>query len=498
MANSPYIIEDLYKDIYTTNDYFGDINDQFIVKNNYESIHNYCHSWWDSGKENCQNYIQLAICGFIYLLTNLKKYGLKNDKLVEYAILWLSYKLNEAPKECDIKLNEFYTKYIEKNDDYNKKIKGDENMIYKAIINKKKELTNISELSKFNNLFNILFLSYYEIDDESMYCDYYSYYPQAFVNKFKELNNDPKNIKYSLYSQILSTLSDDYKNLKKSYDRYNYKCGTFPDLPELNPKSPVEKSGINSEQTLGHLIDKFDSKYDKLAEYTILLLSYKLNQHSKYSSTNLNEFYTKYIETNNDYNMEINNNGPTSKEIIDKKKDLIDMNTNEISKFNVPFSILLLLYNGIKSDNLDCTKYSSSANNFASNFEELNNDSNIIGNASFRKLLSILSNDYNNLKNKYGNNDSCDFPSISQVNLPKISVGNSGDGGEQISLHTPEATSSSSSIASKLIPGLSAFAIPAFLGIAYKYSLFGIDKVFQRQYIRNKLKKIKNKMKLNI
>ncbi|KEG00587.1 hypothetical protein YYE_04416 [Plasmodium vinckei vinckei] len=542
MVNSRYIIEDLYKDIYRLNAYFElDYKDQLTVNENYGQINKYCGSWCESGKENCQNYIQLAICGFIYLLEYLKKYGLEDDKLVEYAILWLSYKLEAAPNKCGIKLNEFYTKYIEKNDDYNKKIKGDENMIYKAIINKKKEFMNISELSKFNNLFNMLFLSYYEIDDESTYCSYYSYYPQQFVRKFEELNNDSNNIKDSLYSQILSTLSDDYKNLKKTYDdTYNYTCGTFPDLPELNPKIPVEKSGINSEQTLGqssysiedlykeinaidgyfgedkdqlkvnkahkqidnychswcvsengdcrdyfqlascgvnyllyNLKDKFDSKYDKLVEYAILWLSYKLNQKPKYSSIELNDFYTKYIETNDNYNMEINDNGPTCKEIIDKKKDLMD--NNEISKFNYPFSILCTLYNGIKSNKLDCEKYSNHPKLFASNFEELNNDSSIIGNASYRKLLSTLSDDYNNLINNYDNINSCDFPTLS-----------------------PVKTSSSSSIASKLIPGLSVFAIPAFLGIAYKYSLFGIDKVFQRQYIRNKLKKIKNKMKLNI
>ncbi|SCL84244.1 Plasmodium variant antigen protein Cir/Yir/Bir, putative, partial [Plasmodium chabaudi adami] len=69
---------------------------------------------------------------------------------------------------------------------------------------------------------------------------------------------------------------------------------------------------------------------------------------------------------------------------------------------------------------------------------------------------------------------------------------------EKLSAHTtalnPEATPSSSSIASKLIPALLIFAIPLFLGIAYKYSLFGFDKRLQRQYIREKLKKIKKKM----
>ncbi|KEG04430.1 hypothetical protein YYE_00003 [Plasmodium vinckei vinckei] len=528
MANSSYDIQKVV-----------DFNNNLIVNEKYNSINNYCGSWKKSGNENCHNYIQLAICGFIYLLEELKNDNLEYDKLAEYAILWLSYKLNEAPKEWVTDLNDFYTNHIEKNNDYKTKIKDNGNTTYKDIIDKIKDLMNINELSEFNSLFYILFSSYYGIIDESNYCNHFLHYPISFVDKFKELNNGSKNIKDSLYSQILSTLSDDYKNLKKTYDdTYNYTCGKFPDLPKLNPKNPVEKSGIDSKQTLGPpsynikdvysvfneidgyfyeknenggsslsvnesinqycnyentteggnchndylkmassgviyllemLKDKFDPKYDKLVEYAILWLSYKLNRHSKYSSTNLDDFYTKHIKTNNNYNIEIKDNGPTYKEIINKNKDL--MNTKEISKFNYPFSILCSLYKGIKKNNLDCPKYSNHTKLFASNFEKLNNDSSIIGNASYRNLLSTLSDDYNNLKNKYCNDESCDFPTLS-----------------------PVKTSSSSSIASKLIPGLSTFAIPAFLGVAYKYSLFGIDKLFQRQYIGKKLKKIKKKM----
>ncbi|EUD70723.1 hypothetical protein YYG_03845 [Plasmodium vinckei petteri] len=102
-------------------------------------------------------------------------------------------------------------------------------------------------------------------------------------------------------------------------------------------------------------LEKYNLEYDKLAEYAILLLSYKLNQHSehKYKFANLNTFYTNYIKTNNDYNKKIKDNGPTYKEIIDQKKDL--MNIKEISKFNEAFSILCKLYNEINktSDNLN-------------------------------------------------------------------------------------------------------------------------------------------------
>ncbi|CAD2084718.1 CIR protein PIR protein [Plasmodium vinckei brucechwatti] len=211
-------------------------------------------------------------------------------------------------------------------------------------------------------------------------------------------------------------------------------------------------------------LKKYNLEYDKLAEYAILFLSYKLNQNPEKKLTDLNDIYTKDIEINKFYNNKIKDNGPTYKEIIDKKKDLMDI--KEISKFNEAFSILCKLYNEIKNNKTNCEKCSKEANEFVQSFEKLNDDSNINGNASYSKLLFTLSDDYNNLKNKC-----TDFPT-----LPKIK--------------TPPST---------LIPVLSTFSvIPVFLGIAYKYSLFGVDKLFQRQYLRKKLKKITKKMKLNI
>ncbi|CAD2102308.1 CIR protein PIR protein [Plasmodium vinckei petteri] len=193
---------------------------------------------------------------------------------------------------------------------------------------------------------------------------------------------------------------------------------------------------------LENLKDKNGLEYDKLAEYAILFLSYKLKQHSQHKSTNLNTFYANHIEKNTFYNKKIkDSDSMTYKDIIDKKKDLMNMNIKEISKFNEAFSILCKLYNGINKNNLDCTKYPNCLQNFANKFEELNNDSNINGSTSYSKLLSTLSDDYNHLKNNYGNNNSCNFPPLPKVKTPP----------------------------SKLIPALSTFSvIPVFLGIAYK------------------------------
>ncbi|CAD2095819.1 CIR protein PIR protein [Plasmodium vinckei] len=191
-------------------------------------------------------------------------------------------------------------------------------------------------------------------------------------------------------------------------------------------------------------LEKYNLEYDKLAEYAILFLSYKLKQHleHQYKFANLNKFYANHIEKNEHYN-KIKVNGLTCKEIIDKKKDLMNMNTNEISKFNVLFSILFSFYNGINKNKLDCNKCSKDANEFVQNFEKLNEDSNINGNTSYSRLLSTLSNDYDNFKSYFSEkcNDCNDLPTLPKVKTPP----------------------------SKLIPALSVFpVIPVFLGIAYK------------------------------
>ncbi|CAD2105390.1 CIR protein PIR protein [Plasmodium vinckei] len=253
---------------------------------------------------------------------------------------------------------------------------------------------------------------------------------------------------------------------------------------------------------LNTLKNKLRLEDDKLAEYAILWLRYKLNQKAPYYDTQLDEFYTKYIEKNKYYNNKINNSGNmTYKDIIDTKNDL--MNIKKMTKFSYPFKILLFLYNEINKNSLNCSKHSNYPKEFAKEFDILNKDYNNIEDSSYNKMLSRLSDDYNNLKNKYDNKNSCNFPPLPIIEPKKRPAQNpveiSEKGSGQILGQTLEVTPSSSSISTTLIPALSVVSvIPVFLGIAYKYSLFGVDKLFQRQYLRKKLKNVKKKMKLNI
>ncbi|CAD2105425.1 PIR protein CIR protein [Plasmodium vinckei] len=247
MAQSRHHLKNAYYDIYTTNDYFFENNNgQLIVPNKYKSIHNYCHYRNNPGK--CNGYFELASSGVIQLLKTLKvKYNLEDDKLAEYAILFLSYKLNKKKKNGGINLNDFYTNYIETNNYYNNKINGNDSLTYMEIIDKKKDLMdiNINEISKSSGPFHILFYLNYVFHDEYLDCQHYLGLAKSFVNQFKVLNNDSKNIEDSPYSQILSTLSNDYKNLKKIYYDKNKSCN-FPPLQELTPKKRSAENHVAS------------------------------------------------------------------------------------------------------------------------------------------------------------------------------------------------------------------------------------------------------------
>ncbi|SCL91890.1 CIR protein [Plasmodium chabaudi adami] len=247
MTQSSDNLKDLYREFATIDGYFYVTEEGvFRVDTAHTSIVQYCNYENNSGTYECNDYFQLAICSVIHLLKNYKKYKLEDDKLAEYVILWLSYKLNTVKDKCDMNLNNFYTKHIEKNEYYNNIINGDDTTTYKNIIDKIKELMDIKEISKFNDPFSILFYLYNAFHDERVNCTTNLKLANNFVQNVETLNNDSNNIKDSSFSQILSTLSDDYNNLK---NKYGNKCSNIPSIPELTPKNkPVESSAKGGEQ----------------------------------------------------------------------------------------------------------------------------------------------------------------------------------------------------------------------------------------------------------
>ncbi|SCL84758.1 Plasmodium variant antigen protein Cir/Yir/Bir, putative [Plasmodium chabaudi adami] len=215
----------------------------------------------------------------------------------------------------------------------------------------------------------------------------------------------------------------------------------------------------------------------KFGEYAILWLCNKLNQQSINGISNLDDFHNKYIKEN-EVNVEKITGAEdykTYKDIINNKINLKTINIKEMSEIYGAFEKLCKLHTGCNGKNTNYTNCSKDASEFVENFENLNGNSDITGNSSYSQILFNLFNDYNDFKNDCVKkcNGCNDIPTISPIKTPQ----------------TFEHASSSSSIARKLIPVLLTFSISIFLGVAYKYSLFGFDKRFRRQYSREKLKK---------
>ncbi|SCL96129.1 CIR protein [Plasmodium chabaudi adami] len=221
---------------------------------------------------------------------------------------------------------------------------------------------------------------------------------------------------------------------------------------------------------------------DKLAEYAILWLCYQLNKKTDNTIDNLNKLYNIYIKGNEVNIKEISGAEAynSCNDIINNKIKSENIDVKEMSEIYGAFEKLCKLHTECDEKNNNYTSCSKDAQDFVSEFQKLNDNRSITENDSYSQILSTLFNDYNNFKDDFSKNCSqcSDIATFPDIILPQSSG----------------FTSPSSSIEKTLIPVLLAFAIPLFFGIAYKYSLFGFDKRLHRQYLRERIKKIKKKM----
>ncbi|ETB63541.1 hypothetical protein YYC_00018 [Plasmodium yoelii 17X] len=217
-----------------------------------------------------------------------------------------------------------------------------------------------------------------------------------------------------------------------------------------------------------------------IVDYILIWLSYMLNLNKNEGHESIKIFYNYQINSCDKYKARINEftEYESYKDLINRNNYFLSMDINIISKFYNPFKSLCEMYNEL-DDNKNCKKCLEDNNEFFKKYE-LKQDTSITGNNSYNQLFSTLSNDYDNLKKK------CNVNCSNSLSSPTIEKAEN-DG--QISTQNSDVTSSSS-IVSKLIPVLSIFgAISIFLGISYKYSLFGFRKRSQKQHLREKLKK---------
>ncbi|EAA17153.1 putative yir3 protein, partial [Plasmodium yoelii yoelii] len=220
----------------------------------------------------------------------------------------------------------------------------------------------------------------------------------------------------------------------------------------------------------------------KIVEYIMIWLSNRLNLIDNKENQSLSFFYDIYIKNDNKYKNPINKIEGCSnyKELIDKT-NMMNMKIKDISKLYDAFITLCMMYIEFDENSPNCNKYLEGAKKFVGLYKKLKDDSSITEKSSYDKLLSTLLNDYNNFIDKCNGVNCTNLPSLQTIENKQLHVHSSG----QIS----EDPSSSSSITSKLFTVLSIFgAIAFFLGISYKYSLFGFRKRFQK-HLRAKLKK---------
>ncbi|VTZ78671.1 PIR protein [Plasmodium yoelii] len=254
----------------------------------------------------------------------------------------------------------------------------------------------------------------------------------------------------------------------------NQKCNT--DLDKIN---------AGCLWLLDQLFVKNKKSDINIADYIIIWLSYMLNLKNDNNINNVNTFYDEYINKGEEYKKStVDFTGCKSYiELINKKKNLMTINIENISKFYAAFKPLCNMYTELNANDTTDKSYLENANKFVEKYNELNEVSDITEDSPYYQVLSTLSNDYNNFK-EFCNSSNVDCNDIQSLSPIKIKENSVQDSGQKF-----EATSSSS-ITNKLIPVLSIIGIIGFLlGISYKYSLFGFRKRFQKQQIREKLKK---------
>ncbi|EAA16695.1 uncharacterized protein PY17X_1000071 [Plasmodium yoelii] len=233
----------VWESINTIDTYFVDDPKKPGESNSMDILKLYCPG------NNCSSDEQKIIAGFIMLLNmfnDINDENIDSEKLVEYAILWLSYKLNQKKEDETIISNEFYTDYIEANSCYDKHITSDtsEN-INKSVIEKKiKSMNmNIKDISNFYDPFKSLFNMYSEFGPEkNTQCKTCLENAREFFEKYEKLKNSFDITKGYLYSQLWSSLSIDYHIFES---KYNAECNNVSPLVAC-PRSSVTKNTLIS------------------------------------------------------------------------------------------------------------------------------------------------------------------------------------------------------------------------------------------------------------
>ncbi|SCL87177.1 Plasmodium variant antigen protein Cir/Yir/Bir, putative, partial [Plasmodium chabaudi chabaudi] len=225
--------------IKSANELFNVEKDGSNTNINYDkSLNAYCPIPKNLNNKECVHYEAIVSSAFIALLTLFKNGDdddddvLEDDKLAEYAILWLCYKINQEQHKFH-NLNEFYKKYIiDTEKDFVEENGAEAYKSYKDIINNKicSKAINIKAMSKLYEALEILCKMYSELGDDAKNCTKCLDDANKFVSKYDDLNKDPNITKDRYYYQVWHTLSNGYDNFKKKCDNDQSR---FPPLPTI-------------------------------------------------------------------------------------------------------------------------------------------------------------------------------------------------------------------------------------------------------------------------
>ncbi|ETB56498.1 hypothetical protein YYC_05537 [Plasmodium yoelii 17X] len=266
--------------------------------------------------------------------------------------------------------------------------------------------------------------------------------------------------------ESINTIDKYFDDDSKNPDEYNSRDLLKFYCPDSNCSSDELKI-ISGFIMLLNLIGEEEIDGEKLVEYAILWLSYKLNQKKENETIILKDFYTDHIEYNSCYkgNIPTDSNSNINKDVIEKKIDMMNMDIKDISNFYDPFKSLCNMYSELDPKKTQCKTCLENAGEFFEKYEKLKNTFDITKGDSYSQLWSNLSVDYKIFQEKY-NSFKCDNVS-SVVACPRSSV----------------TKNTLISIAIIFI------ASSILLGVSYKYSLFGFRKRPQKQHLREMLKK---------
>ncbi|CDS44366.1 PIR protein [Plasmodium yoelii] len=195
---------------------------------------------------NCDSYDKKISSTFIELLKYFEyiddEDNLESDQLAEYAILWLSYRLNQKKGSGTTKLYDFYTNNIKTNSQYEDISTDSNSKIKKDVIENKIKSMNIDikDISNFYDAFKSLFNMYSEFDPEkNTECKTCLENVGELFEKYEKLKNALDINKGSSYYELLSSLSNDYKKFKEKYN--NLGCSHISPLVAC-PRSSVTKN----------------------------------------------------------------------------------------------------------------------------------------------------------------------------------------------------------------------------------------------------------------